>query len=211
MANLSNSLAKLPRIYASDHFQYAVSAKELYQFLLPLPPSPTLKQAPMPYGRWIDHRVMYYGFEAGYDFVLLEEKASLKESRRSPDFSLSLNMAKELARLERTAQGREARYHFINFEQELTKQDLRKTYGDKLDKKVKQLNQLAESIRVGENVMVIPTIDVINLIKAIRQYQTIADLYLKPEHDINPYWVNDVIEQLKQKSGKLLLDEEENR
>ncbi|TBR45039.1 hypothetical protein CBF23_000620 [Marinomonas agarivorans] len=207
MANLSNSLAKLPRIYASDHFQYAVSAKELYQFLLPLPPSPTLKQAPMPYGRWIDHRVMYYGFEAGYDFVLLEEK----DTRRSPDFSLSLNMAKELARLERTAQGREARYHFINFEQELTKQDLRKTYGDKLDKKVKQLNQLAESIRVGENVMVIPTIDVINLIKAIREYQTIADLYLKPEHDINPYWVNEVIEQLKQKSGKLLLDEDENR
>ncbi|TBR42805.1 hypothetical protein CBF23_006410 [Marinomonas agarivorans] len=205
MANLSNSLAKLPRIYASDHFQYAVSAKELYQFLLPLPPSPTLKQAPMPYGRWIDHRVMYYGFEAGYDFVLLEEK----DTRRSPDFSLSLNMAKELARLERTAQGREARYHFINFEQELTKQDLRKTYGDKLDKKVKQLNQLAESIRVGENVMVIPTIDVINLIKAIREYQSIADLYLKPEHDINPYWVNEVIEQLKQKSGKLLLDEEE--
>ncbi|TBR42473.1 hypothetical protein CBF23_007115 [Marinomonas agarivorans] len=206
MANLSNSLAKLPRIYASDHFQYAVSAKELYQFLLPLPPSPTLKQAPMPYGRWIDHRVMYYGFEAGYDFALLEEK----DTRRSPDFSLSLNMAKELARLERTAQGREARYHFINFEQELTKQDLRKTYGEKLDKKVKQLNQLAESIRVGENVMVIPTIDVINLIKAIRQYQTIADLYLKPEHDINPYWVNEVIEQLKQKSGKLLLDEERN-
>ncbi|TBR43809.1 hypothetical protein CBF23_003525 [Marinomonas agarivorans] len=207
MANLSNSLAKLPRIYASDHFQYAVSAKELYQFLLPLPPSPTLKQAPMPYGRWIDHRVMYYGFEAGYDFVLLEEQ----DTRRSPDFSLSLNMAKELARLERTAQGREARYHFINFEQELTKQDLRKTYGDKLDKKVKQLNQLAESIRVGENVMVIPTIDVINLIKAIRQYQTVADLYLKPEHDINPYWVNEVIEQLKQKSGKLLLDEQENQ
>ncbi|TBR38303.1 hypothetical protein CBF23_012425 [Marinomonas agarivorans] len=55
----------------------------------------------------------------------------------------------------------------------------------------------------------IPT--VINLIKAIRQYQTIADLYLKPEHDINPYWVNEVIEQLKQKSGKLLLDEEGNR
>ncbi|TBR38545.1 hypothetical protein CBF23_011665 [Marinomonas agarivorans] len=74
---------------------------------------------------------------------------------------------------------------------------------------MKQLNQLAESIRVGENVMVIPTIDVINLIKAIREYQTIADLYLKPEHDINPYWVNEVIEQLKQKSGKLLLDEEE--
>ncbi|TBR37388.1 hypothetical protein CBF23_014875 [Marinomonas agarivorans] len=201
MANLN----ELPRIYASDHFQYAVSAKELYQFLLPLPPSPTLKQAPMPYGRWIDHRVMYYGFEAGYDFALLEEQ----DTRRSPDFSLSLNMAKELARLERTAQGREARYHFINFEQELTKQDLRKTYGDKLDKKVKQLNQLAESIRVGENVMVIPTIDVINLIKAIREYQTIADLYLKPEHNINPYWVNEVIEQLKQKSGKLLLDEEE--
>ena len=205
----------LPRIYASNHFGYAVSAKELYRALFPLPQSEQLKHGQIPFSQWLDHRVRFYGFEAGYDYALLEEASIHNQTENgSPDLSLSLNMAKELARLERTEHGRSVRYYLIDFEQDLSRgnRDNRdKNQTEKLDKKVKQLNQLAQSIKVGDNVMVVPTIDVVNLIKAIREYQTIADLYLKPEHEINPIWVNEVIEQLKYKTGKLLQDEQNNQ
>ncbi|TBR44929.1 hypothetical protein CBF23_000020 [Marinomonas agarivorans] len=217
MANIT----ALPRIYASDHFTYAINALELHRFLFPL------NHDDDQFRHWIDNRIHHYGFEQGYDFVSIEDGSSTPL-----DLSISLDMAKELARIERTAQGRQARYYLIEFAREQTKHDFsdRANRNDikrseinenelneselnesELGQKIQQLNQLAHDLKVENHVMAVASIDMINLIKAIRQYQTIADLYLTPDHDINPYWVNQVIEDIKQQSGKPLLDEEDIR
>ncbi len=103
-------------------------------------------------------------------------------------------MAKELARIERTERGREARYHFIEFERQLQKPQSSKG----MDRKFQRLNRLSQSMKVGGKVLILPTTDVINLVQAIRRYQFTISLCATPEHNLNHVWVNDIIEHIKE-------------
>ena len=85
-----------------------VSAKELYDFLFQNVENPT------PFSMWIKRRIGEYGFENKKDFVtyLLESTGG----RKFKDYSISLDMAKELAMVEKTDIGKDARKYFIKCE-----------------------------------------------------------------------------------------------
>lgn len=76
---------------------------------------------------WIKGRIEEYGFKKGVDFEFVEyltspNPASAKSRQQlAHDYLLTLNMAKELAMVERTEQGRAVRQYFIKCEEELHK------------------------------------------------------------------------------------------
>lgn len=69
---------------------------------------------------WIKHRISQYGFEENQDFSLVSPKSEIKTGRggdrRSVDYHLTLDMAKELSMVENNEQGRKARRYFIDCE-----------------------------------------------------------------------------------------------
>lgn len=68
---------------------------------------------------WFKNRVHKYGFVEGRDFVTLSK--NLESGGRELDYALTLDMAKELAMVERTEKGRQARQYFIEAERTLQK------------------------------------------------------------------------------------------
>ncbi|MES3427588.1 antA/AntB antirepressor family protein [Enterobacter hormaechei] len=74
---------------------------------------------------WIKGRISQYGFVEGSDYVRVENLSSPKwasaKSRQQieHDYLLSLDMAKEVAMVERNEQGRAVRRYFIQCEEEL--------------------------------------------------------------------------------------------
>ena len=75
------------------------------------------------FSNWVKSRIEKYEFEAGRDFVVscspnLANQTGPGGHRRSIDYFLTLDMAKELAMVERTPQGRLARRYFIECERQ---------------------------------------------------------------------------------------------
>lgn len=70
---------------------------------------------------WIKERIEQYGFVDGEDFKLDSPKRGNQSGRggdrRSRDYHLTLDMAKELAMVENNDRGREVRRYFIRVEQ----------------------------------------------------------------------------------------------
>jgi len=187
------------RIDSSINFFYATSAKALHNYLFPT------EHTHQTFRKWIISTIAHYGFEEDFDFVPEHFPPKSKERGELKDISLSLNMAKELARIVRTERGRDARYFFMEFEYQLREQ----TFQSRLfDKKIRQLNQLAHSMKMGQDVIILSIREVISLIKGIREYQEAAYFYAPPEYEINAYWINDIIDNIKREAGKALLDEE---
>lgn len=63
---------------------------------------------------WIRNRVEDFGFQENQDFITLTRL--LVSGGKRKDYYLSLDMAKELAMVERNARGKEARLYFIDCE-----------------------------------------------------------------------------------------------
>jgi len=81
-----------------------VNAKDLYDFL----------EVETRYNDWIVRRIEEYDFEDGKDFYSFLSKST--GGRPSRDYALSVDMAKELSMVERTAKGKQARQYFIQCE-----------------------------------------------------------------------------------------------
>lgn len=82
----------------------AVSARDLHAFL----------DVATPFKDWIARRIEDFGFEENTDFC-----AFLSEStggRPAKEFTLSIDMAKELAMVERSVKGKQVRQYFIECE-----------------------------------------------------------------------------------------------
>ena len=88
----------------------AVSARELHLFL----------EVDTRFKDWIS-RMFEYGFDSGKDYeeVLLKNENNSKGGRPSVDYALTLDCAKEIAMLQRTAKGKLARQYFIDVEKKL--------------------------------------------------------------------------------------------
>lgn len=77
---------------------------------------------------WIKGRIDQYGFVAGIDFIRVEnlstpKRASTKTRQQvEHDYLISVDMAKEVAMVERNEQGRAVRRYFIQCEKELVRQ-----------------------------------------------------------------------------------------
>lgn len=81
----------------------AVSARELYEFL----------DAKAKFIDWCK-RMFEYGFDEGKDFITILGKST--GGRPSIDYALTLDTAKEIAMLQRSEKGKQARQYFIEVE-----------------------------------------------------------------------------------------------
>ncbi len=76
------------------------------------------------FSTWIKERIAKFNFTEGQDFVSIEclsspnLGSSKSRAQRTIEYHLSLDMAKELAMVERTDKGKEARQYFIACEKE---------------------------------------------------------------------------------------------
>jgi anti-repressor protein len=95
----------LIKIDINDQQQPIVSGRELHDFL----------DVGTEYAKWFE-RMSEYGFTAGVDFspVLTESTGG----RPATDHAMTLDMAKELAMLQRNERGKQARQYFIAVEKE---------------------------------------------------------------------------------------------
>ena len=75
------------------------------------------------FSNWIKGRIEQYGFVENQDFVVvspvLADQKGQGGDRRSIDYHITLDMAKELSMVERNAKGKEARQYFIACEKRL--------------------------------------------------------------------------------------------
>ncbi|MCC9595891.1 MULTISPECIES: antA/AntB antirepressor family protein [unclassified Rubrivivax] len=80
------------------------------------------------FSTWVKDRIAQYGFAEGQDYVVVDSpnlgnQTGRGGDRRSRDYHLTLDMAKELAMVERNAKGREARRYFIECEKRLKERE----------------------------------------------------------------------------------------
>lgn len=98
-----------------NHQIPTANARELHAFL----------QVKSKFAEWINRRINEYKFIENQDFVIVSENSETitKDGQRRVtvrnDYFVSLTMAKELAMVERTDKGREARQYFIDCERRL--------------------------------------------------------------------------------------------
>ncbi|MGL5728497.1 MAG: antA/AntB antirepressor family protein, partial [Plesiomonas sp.] len=97
---------------------------------------------------WIKRRIGEYGFKEGLDYIIVENlrspNLSSAKSRQqlSHEYLTTLNMAKELAMVERSEQGRAIRRYFIQCEEalRLTAPEVAARYRRKLKARVEVAN-----------------------------------------------------------------------
>lgn len=94
-----------------DRVEPVVAAKKLHGFL----------EVRTRFNDWFARRLSEYRFTEGEDYARFYSELSKTQEGGRPalDYHLSLDMAKELAMIERTPRGREARQYFIRCEREL--------------------------------------------------------------------------------------------
>lgn len=94
---------------------HVVDGRELHAFL----------ESRRQFADWIKARIDKYGFVENQDFALISQNCETKGrggDRRSQDYIISLDMAKELSMVENNAKGREARRYFIDMERRALQQ-----------------------------------------------------------------------------------------
>jgi len=101
---------ELIKVTKNEQGSNVVSARELYGFL----------QATERFSNWFE-RQLQYGFIEGIDYVGCEEFNTLA-NQTLINFALTLDCAKEIAMVQRTEKGKEARQYFIQCEKQLKEQ-----------------------------------------------------------------------------------------
>ena len=138
---------------------------------------------------WIINRITQYGFIDEVDYLQLED-----------NYFLTLDMAKTLAINEQTQRGRDVRYYLIDLEHQQNGVLINSSHHLQYRcPKVKQINMLARSMKLGSDIVILPTLDVINLIQAMRRYQATSS---QPQLHISLEWVNNIIKDMKYATGR---------
>lgn len=99
-----NELIKIEPSHIGGEVIQTCNARDLHAFL----------EVKARFNAWIRNRVEDFGFQENQDFITLTRL--LVSGGKRKDYYLSLDMAKELAVVERTAKGKEARRYFIQCE-----------------------------------------------------------------------------------------------
>jgi len=143
---------------------------------------------------WIVDRITHYGFIEEVDYLALDD-----------NYFLTLDMAKTLAVIEQTQRGRDVRYYLIDLEHQ--EKPTVSHHTQHRCTKVKQLNTLARSMKLGSDIVILPTLDVMNLIQAMRRYQATSS---QPQLHIHLEWVNNIIKDMKYATGRNFGEVSEN-
>lgn len=99
-------IAPIRKMIGNDEVQ-TVDARAFHEFL----------GVGKKFADWIKDRVEQYGFSAETDFVTFSQNG--EKGRPTTEYAISLDMAKELAMVERNEMGRAARRYFIECEKRL--------------------------------------------------------------------------------------------
>ena len=109
----SQSLVQVTEQPVGGRVRQTVDARELHAFL----------GVGKVFAAWIQDRVKQFEFVENKDFVIdfpnLENQSGRGGDRRTKNYHLTLDMAKELSMIERTPKGKEARQYFIECERKL--------------------------------------------------------------------------------------------
>ena len=82
-----------------NELQQTVNARELHAFL----------ESKQDFSTWIKNRINEYGFLENQDFIIFTENSvKIQRGRPSKEYQISLDMAKELAMVERNEKGKQA-------------------------------------------------------------------------------------------------------
>lgn len=107
--NGRNLMQPLIKIDNRDGRQ-TVNARELHAFL----------EVGKVFAAWIQERIEQYGFVENQDFIIFSDSgknsSGIKVGRPSKEYHISIDMAKELAMVERNEKGKQARQYFIECE-----------------------------------------------------------------------------------------------
>lgn len=141
-----NELIKTTNAIINNEEVNAVNARELWKFL----------ESKQEFANWIKSRIKEYGFEEGKDFLInlsktlngkpskdfdltnLSNQTGRGGNRRSIDYIITIDMAKELSMVENNEKGKLARRYFIEIENQY-----RKDFESKNQKFEDVLQQLA--------------------------------------------------------------------
>lgn len=102
---------KLIQVTQNENQEPCVSGRELHKFL----------EVKTKYADWFS-RMSEYGFDENVDFSVIpifeNDDTAFGGKRKSTDHMIKLDMAKELAMIQRTEKGKQARQYFIQVEKE---------------------------------------------------------------------------------------------
>ena len=138
-----NELIKIEKSNVGGDLIETVNARELHKFL----------EVGKMFANWIKDRIEQYNFIENIDYgVFAETGNNLSGGRPSKEYAISIDMAKELAMVERSDKGRKARRYFIECEKRL-KQVVNQSVPmlSEYEKDLKVIGVIAEVLRVSES------------------------------------------------------------
>ena len=101
---MSNQIIPISQSLIGSEKIQTVDARELHAWL----------DVQTPFHKWIQRRIEEWGFTQDIDFIVMDNFVQNPQGGRpSTKYLISLDMAKELSMVERTARGKEARQYFI--------------------------------------------------------------------------------------------------
>ena len=116
-----------------------VNARDLHKFL----------GSGQKFSDWFKSRIDQYGFTQGTDFIAVPNPTT---SPPSKNFHISIDMAKELAMVERNAKGKEAIQYFINCEKELFKRKYSNPTSEELES-IEWLESYREVVKIQQHLI----------------------------------------------------------
>lgn len=189
---MENSLIPLHTKPLSGQPTDFANARELHAFL----------EIGRDFSNWIKARIKQYSFVENEDFILIRQNGRIKTQggdKRSLDYFITLDMAKELAMVERNEKGRQARCYFIDCERQLKNNTSPAIKGTQDTDKLQLLNTMVRSMKLSQPVVIIPQADAMDMVRLIRGYQNQISQLQK-----HPVWVDGVINNIKQSTGLTL-------
>jgi anti-repressor protein len=117
-------MEELIKIKESDGGKQVVSAKEIHSFL----------ESDTRFDIWIK-RMMEYGFTESVDYQCLNKTVPMPNGGNKEsiyDYAITLDCAKEIAMIQRTEKGKQARQYFIECEKKLKEVSIPQTYAQAL-------------------------------------------------------------------------------
>lgn len=118
-----------------------VNARELHSFL----------EVGKVFANWIKDRIDQYNFIENLDYVVIAETGNNPlGGRPSREYAISIDMAKELAMVERNDKGRQARQYFIECERRL-KQQTTPAMPSPIESDLKAIGIVADILRASES------------------------------------------------------------
>ncbi|WP_332060827.1 antA/AntB antirepressor family protein [Bartonella sp. CB74] len=109
-----NTLIPISEEVIDQETVQTVNARELHAFL----------EVGRDFTTWIKNRIKTYKFVSKRDYILTFPKTGERQNVSMTEYRLTLDMAKELAMVERNEKGRKARQYFIECEKKLKSQSV---------------------------------------------------------------------------------------